>query len=112
MPALGGETIKDRCPFPMGLTRSISLAVLSGFFSIFAVSTSNLILSFGYKGVKLSKAILFFPLSVSSKFILFTFKRAKYLSASFGPLISPSTESPVLKPNDLARAYINIIRSM
>ena len=75
----------------MGLTKSISLAVLSGFFSILVVSTSNFILSSGYSGVKLSKAILFFPFSGSSKFILFTFKRAKYLSASFGPLISPST---------------------
>jgi len=30
-----------------------------------------------------------------------TFKRAKYLSASLGALISPSTESPVLNPNFL-----------
>ena len=81
------------------LTKSINLAVLSGFFSTLVVSTSNLILSFGYKGVRLSKAILFFPLSGSSKLILLTFNKAKYLSASFGPLISPSTESPVLKPN-------------
>ena len=98
-PALGGETISDLCPFPIGLTRSISLAVLSGFFSIFALSTSNLILSFGYNGVKLSKAILFFPFSGLSKLILFTLSKAKYLSASLGPLISPSTESPVLNPN-------------
>ena len=47
LPALGGDTIKDLCPFPIGLTRSISLAVLSGFFSILVVSTSNLILSLG-----------------------------------------------------------------
>ena len=46
LPALGGDTIKDLCPFPIGLTRSISLAVLSGF-SILVVSTSNLILSLG-----------------------------------------------------------------
>ena len=98
-PALGGETINDLCPFPIGLTKSINRAVLSGFFSILVVSISNLILSFGYSGVKLSKAILFFPFSGSSKLILLTFNNAKYLSASFGPLISPSTESPVLKPN-------------
>ena len=79
----------------------MSRAVLSGFFSTFVVSTSNFILSLGYKGVKLSKAILFLPLSGLSKFILLTFRRAKYLSASFGPLISPSTESPVLRPNFL-----------
>ena len=59
LPALGGDTIKDLCPFPIGLTRSINLAVLSGF-SIFAVSTSSFILSLGYSGVRLSKAILFF----------------------------------------------------
>ena len=47
LPALGGETIKDLCPLPIGLTRSINLAVLSGFFSTFKVSTSSLILSFG-----------------------------------------------------------------
>ena len=98
-PALGGETIRDLCPFPIGLTRSINLAVLSGFFSTLVVSTSNLILLFGYKGVRLSKAILFLPFSGSSKFILFTFRRAKYLSASFGALTSPSTVSPVLNPN-------------
>ena len=46
-PALGGETMKDLCPFPIGLTKSISLAVLSGFFSTLLLSTSNLILSFG-----------------------------------------------------------------
>ena len=38
-PALGGETIKDLCPFPIGLTKSISLAVLSGFFSLILVSS-------------------------------------------------------------------------
>ena len=32
-PALGGETINDLCPLPIGLTRSINRAVRSGFFS-------------------------------------------------------------------------------
>ena len=81
LPALGGETISDRCPLPIGLTKSISLAVLSGFFSTLFVSTSNLILSFGYNGVKLSKAILFFPLSGSSKFILVKQNIFQHLSA-------------------------------
>jgi hypothetical protein len=75
--------------------------VLSDFFSIFVVSTSNLILSLGYNGVKLSNAILFFPCSGLSKLILLTFKRAKYLSASLGPLISPSTESPEMQKGTL-----------
>ena len=46
-PALGGETINDLCPLPIGLTRSINLAVLSGFFSTFVFSTSNFILLLG-----------------------------------------------------------------
>ena len=74
---------------PIGLTRSISLAVLSGFFSTFVLSTSNLILLFGYSGVRLSKAILFLPFSGSSKLILLTLSKAKYLSASLGALTSP-----------------------
>ena len=89
----------------------MSLAVLSGFLSTLLISTSNLILSLGYKGVKLSKAILFFPLSGLSKLILLTFNNAKYLSASFGPLISPSTESPVLKPNLLIWLGLTYISS-
>ena len=79
LPARGGDTINDLWPLPIGLTRSMSLAVLSGFFSTLLISTSNLILSLGYNGVKLSKAILFFPLSGSSKLILLTFNKAKYL---------------------------------
>ena len=92
LPALGGDTIKDLCPFPIGLTKSISLAVLSGFFSILVVLTSNLIFHW-VKWRKVIKCNLIFPFSGSSKLILFTFKSAKYLSASLGPLISPSTES-------------------
>ena len=111
LPALGGETINDLCPFPIGLTKSISLAVLSGFFSIFAVSTSSFIRSLGYNGVKLSKAILFFPLSGSSKFILFTFNSAKYLRRPL-PSNFPSTGHQFLNQTFyLTRTYINIIRS-
>ena len=40
LPALGGEIIIDLCPLPIGLTKSISLGVKSGFFSILRVSTS------------------------------------------------------------------------
>ena len=38
--AFGGEIMIDRCPLPIGLTRSINLGVKSGFFSTFEVSTS------------------------------------------------------------------------
>ena len=57
-PVLGGATIKDLCPFPIGETKSITLAVTSVFFSIFVFSISNLIFSSGYNGVRLSKLIL------------------------------------------------------
>ena len=71
-PARGGDTIRALWPLPIGLTRSINLAVLSGFFSILSDSISKVILELGYSGVKLSKAILFLPFSGSSKLILFT----------------------------------------
>ena len=38
--AFGGEIIIDRCPLPIGLTKSISLGVRSGFFSVLVISTS------------------------------------------------------------------------
>ena len=81
----------------MGATKSITRALAS--FDGFSVS--NLICSSGYNGVKLSKAILCFAFSGSSKFILLTCNRAKYLSPSFGALTGPSTVSPVLRPNFL-----------
>ena len=59
-PALGGETIKERWPLPIGLTKSIKRAVLSGFFSTLVLSTSNFILSLGYSGVKLSYQMQFY----------------------------------------------------
>ena len=56
----------------MGLTRSINLAVKSGFFSTLLLSTSNVTCLFGYYGVKLSNAILCLDFSGSSKLILLT----------------------------------------
>ena len=44
-PVLGGETINDLCPFPMGAIKSISLVVTSAFFSTLVVSISNFNLS-------------------------------------------------------------------
>ncbi len=99
LPARGGDTIKARWPFPIGVTKSINRAVRSGFLSALLNSTSKFIRSSGYNGVKLSKLILFLDFSGSSKFILLTCKSAKYLSESFGALISPSTVSPFLRPN-------------
>ena len=93
--------IKDLCPLPIGLTKSINLAVKSGFFSTLLLSTSKVICLLGYNGGKLSKAILCFDFSGSSKLILFTCNNANYLSPSFGALTRPSTVSPVLKPNFL-----------
>jgi len=70
----GKETlnIKDLCPLPIGLTRSINLGVRLGFFSTVFVSTSITICLLGYSGVRLSKAILCLDFSGSSRFILFT----------------------------------------
>ena len=47
LPAFGGDIIKDLCPFPIGLTKSISLGVKSGFFSILLLSTSKVICLLG-----------------------------------------------------------------
>ena len=41
LPALGGETIKDLCPFPVGAVRSITLAERS---SVLPLPDSNIIL--------------------------------------------------------------------
>jgi hypothetical protein len=66
----------------LGIENPSTLRKQEILFSILVVSTSNLILSLGYSGVKLSKAILFLPCSGLSKLILLTFKRAKYLLLS------------------------------
>ena len=55
--------------------------------------------SSGKRGVRFSKRILFLLSDGSLKLILSTFNKAKYLSLSFGGLIFPDTESPVLKLN-------------
>ena len=98
LPALGGETISDLCPFPVGAVRSITLEERS---SVLPVPNSKSILSSGKSGVKFSKDGLFFVLSGSSKFISSIFKIAKYLSPSLGDLILPLMVSPVLRPNRL-----------
>ena len=95
-PALGGETIKPLCPFPVGEIKSIILADKS---SVVPLPDSITNLSSGNKGVKFSNANFDLVLSVPSKFISSIFNRAKYLSPSFGGLIFPEIESPVLSPN-------------
>ena len=98
LPALGGETTRPLCPFPMGEQTSMILAVIS---SRVPLPLSNLILLSACNGVRFSKRT--FPLAFSgdSKLIWSTFNIAKYLSVSFGGLIFPDTVSPVLKPNFL-----------
>ena len=54
------------CPFPVGDTKSIILAERS---SVVPFPDSMMILSSGNKGVRFSKATLFFVLSEGSKFI-------------------------------------------
>ena len=84
------------CPLPIGAITSITLGVKS---LILLFSISKVSFSSGYNGVKLSKLIIWRYSSGSTSLVVFTFKRAKYLSESLGDLISPSTLSPVLKLN-------------
>ena len=65
-PALGGDTIRDLCPFPVGAVKSIILAERS---SVLPLPDSKTILWSGKRGVKFSKATLFFVLSGISKLI-------------------------------------------
>ncbi len=55
LPALGGDTIKPLCPFPIGATRSIILGEMSW---ELPEPVSSFSLESGNKGVKFSKAIL------------------------------------------------------
>jgi hypothetical protein len=68
-PAFGGETIKPLCPLPIGAIRSIIRDDKSSFEPL---PCSNISLSFGNKGVKFSKRILFFVLVGSSPLIVST----------------------------------------
>ena len=47
LPAFGGDIIKDLCPLPIGLTKSINLGVRSGLFSTFVDSISIINCLFG-----------------------------------------------------------------
>ena len=93
---MGGETIRPLCPLPVGAVKSIILADKS---SVVPFPASITILSSGNKGVKFSKATFDFVCSGALKLISSIFNKAKYLSPSFGGLIFPDIESPVLSPN-------------
>ena len=59
LPARGGETIRPRCPLPMGASRLISRVVM------FLAVYSRLSISSGYSGVRLSKRVTFLAVSGS-----------------------------------------------
>ena len=71
LPVRGGETIRPRWPFPMGVIRSITRP------ERFPLTVSNWMRSCGYSGVRLSKKILFRDSSGDSKFTACTLTRAK-----------------------------------
>src|SRR5438093_935777 len=93
LPARGGETIRPRCPFPRGVSRSITRELtLSRVVSSFSRSC-------GYSGVKLSKRILLRASSGDSKLTASILTRAKYFSPSCGGRTWPLIVSPVFKSN-------------
>ena len=86
LPAFGGEITKPLCPLPIGEAISINRADIS---SELPLPCSNLSLLFACNGVKFSNKILFFVLDEVSELIVSIFRRAKYLSLSFGGRIFP-----------------------
>ena len=92
-PVLGGETIRPRCPLPMGQKRLMILVEIS------SVTVSRLSFSSGYSGVRLSNGILVWATSGGSKFTVSTRSMAKNRSPSLGDLICPATVSPVFRLN-------------
>ena len=93
-PAFGGATNNPLCPFPIGATKSITLAVIS---SVPPLPNSSPNLSLGCNGVNEEKGMRFLTLSGESSFTSETFTKAKYFSPFFGALIFPVTTSPVNK---------------
>ncbi|MBA7709566.1 hypothetical protein ES703_118487 [subsurface metagenome] len=77
-PARGGETIRPLCPFPMGVNRSMTLS------EIVSAPVSSLILSLGYRGVRLSNSTLSLASSGFSKFTASTLSKAKNFSLALG----------------------------
>ena len=74
LPALGGETISPRWPFPIGAIKSIIRDERS---SLDPVPCSRISLSLGKRGVKFSKRILFLVFLGSSPLIVSTWINAK-----------------------------------
>ncbi len=73
-PALGGETIRPRCPLPIGETRSITRVVRS---SVLPLPRCIISLSLANNGVRFSKMILFLVVSGESPFISLICSKAK-----------------------------------
>ena len=74
LPALGGETISPRWPFPIGATMSMMRPVR---FSSARMSRSRVNAEVGWSGVRFSKRILFFAFSGGSLLTLSTLTSAK-----------------------------------
>ena len=96
LPALGGDTMRPRCPFPIGAARSMIRAVRS---SVLPLPCSRVKRDWGKSGVRFSKRILLRAFSGRSRLSWSTLSSAKYRSPSFGGRILPDTVSPVRSPN-------------
>ena len=92
LPALGGETISPRCPFPMGHIRSMIRVEIS------VGLCSRRSRSSGYSGVRSLKSRRARASSGSRPLTLSTRERAAYFSESRGSLTVPSISSPRRRP--------------
>ena len=95
LPAFGGETISARCPFPMGITRSITRVVSK------CGSVSSRRRDWGYSGVSLVNSTRFLAASGSRPFTVSRRTSGLYFSRrspSRGCRIAPVTASPRRRP--------------
>ena len=93
LPARGGETIRPRCPLPMGVRSSMILAHM-----FLGLPSWSLISSKGYRGVRPSN-LTFRRISMMTsgwrKLTASILMRAKYFSPFFGARTIPEIVSPV-----------------
>ena len=97
LPVLGCATISARWPLPMGAKRSTTRADRESEYP----PLQSLNFSSGKSGVRCSNGTRSRTKAGSRPLILDTFTSGKYFSPSLGGRITPSTTSPVFRPNSL-----------